>query len=219
MFAVSKTKVKTRLPTRPFPANAERKPIRTERLIISPFSEDDLDGLHSLRTQPEVMDVTAQARIDADKEETRVFRDRFLPPHDIETYNTVIRLASTGEFIGLGGLVREQSVWPEVGYIFKREYWGQGYATEFLTAWVNQWWTLPRSDAEVEVDESTVDGSGQSPELLVAFINETNLGSRGVLEKVGFREFNRWTLPDHREGRSGDVPWVGLRISSGNQRS
>ncbi|KAI1209277.1 acyl-CoA N-acyltransferase [Annulohypoxylon truncatum] len=217
MSVQPKVVVKTHLPTQPFPLNAERKPIRTERLIIRPFSEDDLDGMYALRTQPEVMKYTAVGRIDANREETQAFMARFMPPEDVRTYNNIITLASTGEIIGVGGGVsRPESVfgWPEIGYLFKKEYWGQGYATEFLKAWLNDWWTLPRSEVEAQVDVQSVDGAGEVPEMITAFIEESNVGSRRVLEKAGFREFKQWNEPDARDGYERDVTLVGFVLSS-----
>ncbi|KAI2630217.1 acyl-CoA N-acyltransferase [Hypomontagnella submonticulosa] len=211
-----KVKVRTRLPTRPLPPFAERKVIRTERLILRPFSEDDLDGLYALRTQAEVMNFTLTGRIDADKEETRAFIARFLPPNDSETYNVMICLASTGEIIGNGGMPRMDQTfgWPEIGYMIKREHWGQGYATEFLRGFVDNWWTLPRSEVELEVDPRSVDGSRNVPDMLTAVIDDDNRGSRRVLEKTGFREFKQWFEADSREGHSGNVSLVGFKLSS-----
>ncbi|KAI1135983.1 acyl-CoA N-acyltransferase [Hypoxylon sp. FL0543] len=213
--------VKTILPTIPFPPNAEREPIRTERLIIRPVSEDDLDAFHSLRNQPEVMRYTAAGRIAANKEETREILARYLPPNDLETYNNMICLASTGELIGIGGMSKRRhlSGWPEIGYLFKKEFWGHGYATEFLRGWLNLWWALPRSEVELDVDPQSVDGPGEAPELLTAIVEESNLRSRRVLEKAGFREYKQWTERDSREGCDGDVTLVGLALSSAGQRN
>ncbi|XXH02422.1 hypothetical protein Hte_008797 [Hypoxylon texense] len=215
-----KVKVKTFLPTRPLPPSSGRKPIHTERLILRPFTEDDVDGLHVIHRQPEVMKYTNRGRIDDDKEVTRASMGRFLPPNDVHTYGNAICLASTGEIIGTGGIARPEQMfgWPEVGYIFKKEAWGQGYATEFLKAMVNFWWTLPRSEIELGVDAQTVDGSGEAPEMLTAMVEADNIGSQRVLQKVGFREFKRWTEPDNREGHSGDSNLVGFVLSSVGQK-
>ncbi|KAI1440771.1 acyl-CoA N-acyltransferase [Annulohypoxylon stygium] len=222
MSVQPKIAVKTSLPTVPFPPNVERKPIHTERLIIRPFAEDDLDGMHALRTQPEVMKYTTVGKIDANKEETQAFMARFMPPNDAQTYNNIITLASTGEIIGVGGgTSRPESVlgWPEIGYLFRKEHWGQGYATEFIKAWLNDWWTLPRSEVETQVDVQSVDGTGESPEKIVAFIEESNIGSRRVLEKAGFRQFKQWTEPDNREGYDREVTLVGFVLSSADIKS
>ncbi|KAI2469806.1 acyl-CoA N-acyltransferase [Annulohypoxylon bovei var. microspora] len=222
MSVQPKIAVKTHLPVLPLPLNAERKAIRTERLIIRPFSEDDLDGMYALRTQPEVMKYTSIGRIDANKEETQAVMARYMPPNDALTYNHIITLASTGELIGVGGgTSRIESVfgWPEVGYLFKQEYWGQGYATEFLRAWLSDWWTLPRSEVQTQVDVQSVDGSGEVPEMITAYIEESNIGSRRVLEKAGFRQFKQWSEHDARDGYDGDVILVGFVLSSADADS
>ncbi|KAI2769929.1 acyl-CoA N-acyltransferase [Daldinia loculata] len=222
MAELPKIKVKTYLPTQPFPPNVERKPIRTERLVIRPFTEEDLDGIHALRTQPEVMHFSAVGRIDASENETRTsYLARFLPPNDIRNYHNVLCLASTGEIIGAGGMPKVDLVfgWPEVGYMLKKEYWGQGYATEFLRAFVDHWWTLPRSEVEIEVVAESVNGSGEVPEMLSAMADDDNSASKHVLEKAGFREFTRWTEPDSREGVIGDVTLVGFVLESPGQKA
>ncbi|KAI8961917.1 acyl-CoA N-acyltransferase [Daldinia sp. FL1419] len=222
MAELPKIKVKTSFPTRPFPPNVERKPIRTERLIVRPFTEDDLDGIHALRTQPEVMHFTAVGRIDANKEETRAsYLARYLPPNDVRNYHYVLCLASTGEIIGTGGMPFTDLYlgWPEMAYMLKKEYWGQGYATEFLKAFVDHWWTLPRSQVEVEVIAASVDGSREVPEMLSAMVDDINPASKHVLKKAGFREFTKWTEPDTREGVHEDVSLVGFVLESPDQKT
>ncbi|KAI1405370.1 acyl-CoA N-acyltransferase [Hypoxylon fuscum] len=210
MSEQQKVKVKTTLPTTPLPSNAERKEILTERLILRPFAEDDLEEIYAMRTQPECMIYTLVGRIDADRDETRAAMARYLPPNDTQTYNTAIRLASTGELIGTGGAIRIYNNasyfgWPECGYMFRKEYWGQGFATEFLSAFVKNWWTLPRSEVEIEVDAQSVDGPGEAPEMLTLMTDGHNVGSRKVAQKAGFREFKEWSVPDSREGFSGNM--------------
>ncbi|KAI1091598.1 acyl-CoA N-acyltransferase [Rostrohypoxylon terebratum] len=217
MSVQPKITVKTRLPVLPFPPNAERKPFRTERLVIRPFSKDDLDGMYALRTQPEVMKYTSTGKIDANKEETQAFMDRFMPPNDAYNYNNIITLVSTGEIIGIGGSTSSPiSIfgWPEIGYLIKKEYWGQGYATEFLKAWLDNWWTLPRSEVETQVDVQSVDGARETPEKIVAYIERPNVGSRRVLEKAGFREFKQWSEPEIRDGYDREATFVGFVLSS-----
>ncbi|KAI2605541.1 acyl-CoA N-acyltransferase [Hypoxylon sp. NC1633] len=207
-------KVKTHLPTRPWPSNTEKKPIRTERLIMRPYAEEDLEDIYILRTQPEVMVFTAVGRGDADRDESRAYMARYLPPNDVATYNTIICLASTGEVIGTGGLTKNNTFgWPEVGYMLKKEYWGKGFATEFLRGFLSHWWSLPRSELELEVDAQSVDGTGEAPEIVTAVIDADNLASRRVLEKLGFREIKRWSEADSREGYPGDVSLIGFSLS------
>ncbi|KAI0169361.1 acyl-CoA N-acyltransferase [Hypoxylon sp. FL1284] len=221
MSGQQKVKVKTYLPARPLPPNSERKPILTERLVIRPYREEDLDGIYIIHRQPEPMKYTMRGRIDDDKTVTRENMAKYMPPNDLHTYSNVICLASTGEIIGTGGVSRPEQWfgWPEIGYLFKKEAWGRGYGTEFVKAMVSFWWTLPRAAVELEVAVETVDGPGEAPEMLAAMVEQSNIGSQRVLEKAGFREFRRWSEPDNREGRAGTIADVmGYAISSVGQK-
>jgi RimJ/RimL family protein N-acetyltransferase len=186
---------------------------------MRPFTLDDLQGVHILRTQPEVMKYTALGRVDKDLAETEERLARFLPPNDAETYNCAICLSGTGELIGMGGVHRmsPELGWPEIGYIFKREYWGKGYATEFMRGFLGSWWELEREEVDVNVDPLSIElgqdaaGSNTVPELLTAIVEENNNGSLRVMEKGGFRRFKAWTEPDSRAGFEGiDAALVGF---------
>lgn len=136
----------------------------------------------------------------------------------METYNPGIYLASTGEFVGLGGVFKTTSMlgWPEVGYMLKREHWGQGYGTEFLKAFATSWWSLPRSEVETDADELSVkppvDGE-RVPEMLCAIVASHNPASLRVMEKAGFKKFREWKEADSRA--EGDyVTLNGFALSS-----
>ncbi|RYP17005.1 hypothetical protein DL765_004766 [Monosporascus sp. GIB2] len=228
--AEGRIRVKTTLPARPLPPNAERPHIRTERLVIRPFAPDDVAALHSLRAQPEVMAYSSAGRVDRDEAETRTRLAADLPPNDAANYDFAVCLASTGEFVGTGGVHLSRGGkgffgWPELGYMFKREHWGRGYATEFVRAFLAAWWALPRSALEVDVDARSL-GAGapppaagaEVPEQLSALVEAGNLGSRRVLGKLGFRQFAEWTQEDGREGYEGlEANLCGFSVSKPNQ--
>ena len=221
-------KVKTTIPRQPFPPNTDRQPIQTERLLIRTLTQDDLQAMHELRTQPEVMIFTLRGCIDSNMAETQARLDMSLPPTgDRETFNTAVCLAATGEFIGVGGVHRSASPvlgWPEIGYQFKSEHWGRGYATEFLHAFLERWWALPRVEAEVEVDArsvaaATADCGGSAdvmvPEMLCAIVDADNPGSLRILQKAGFERFKEWKEPDSRVGfEEKDVALAAFACSS-----
>ncbi|KAI1162076.1 acyl-CoA N-acyltransferase [Nemania serpens] len=221
--------VKTTLPTRPFPANAARRPIRTPHLVLRALTQGDLAALHALRTQRAVMARTLAGRPDADAAETQARLDPFLSPcgGDVRTFNPAICLASTGELIGLGGVFRADGDgdgglgWPEVGYMIREEHWGAGYATEFVHAFLRAWWGLPRAEARIAVDALSVagleggededGGEVEVPERLCAIVEETNVGSLRVMEKTGFKRFKTWTEVSQRPGEEGtEVTLIGF---------
>ncbi|KAM0335446.1 hypothetical protein ACHAQA_000492 [Verticillium albo-atrum] len=188
--------VKTTLPTEPLPADASRQPILTSRLIIRPYTSADVHPLHVLRTQPEVMINTSTGRIDQDLAETQAKLALYLPPNDDRTFNFAICLRDSGAFIGCGGchMFVGDLGWPVIGYMFLKEHWGKGYATEFVTAFLDAWWALPRSVCEVRVDRGTVrvGEDGLAEEQFTAVTVLDNIASQRILTKTGFvkrREF------------------------------
>lgn len=188
--------VKSTLPKTPFPPIHERSAVHTERLILRPLTEDDLDGLRALRTQPEVMCWTIQGRPDASIEETQANLALQLKP---ERYNWAICIADTGEFIGIGGMVtmKGELGWPELGYMIRKEAWGKGFVPEFIKAFLNMWWALPRVEVQLTVDETTVRGDGEvKNEVALALVRDTNVKSHKVSNKVGLELAKVFEVPD-----------------------
>ncbi|KAM7197810.1 acyl-CoA N-acyltransferase [Naviculisporaceae sp. PSN 640] len=203
--------VKTTLPVSPLPSGEARGTIITQRLLIRPVQQSDLEAYHKLRTDPEIMKWTVQGRVDKDLEETRAKLDLFLPPNDVKMSNWAICLREgEGEMIGIGGChIFPSSTfgWPELGYMIRREFWGGGLATEFLGAFVGYWAGLEREERIIFVDERTLGGGGEKEvemeipvveEQILAITSEHNAKSQGVLRKNGFEEFTTWT------GKEGD---------------
>ncbi|KAF9780343.1 hypothetical protein IL306_000628 [Fusarium sp. DS 682] len=193
--------IKTTLTRLPYPPLENRRIIRTERLILKPFYEGAAEDLFPMRAQQEVMMWTAQGAPDKDLEETRKWASQRLPPHHETDFSYVISLLETGEIIGTGGTYRRECElgWPAIGYAFRKEAWGKGYATEFLAAFMQIWWKLPRVESLIEVDRSTLSEEeiAASPDRIVAerCAAETirdNAGSNRVLEKAAFRQVKEW---------------------------
>ncbi|CAG8925954.1 unnamed protein product [Penicillium salamii] len=190
--------VRASLPALPLPPNSERPEITTNRLLLRPLQPNDLDALHVLRTQPDVMKWTRAGCIDESIEKTKSKLDPFLPPNDLETANCAICLKDTGELIGIGGchLYPGSHGWPEIGYLLRQETWGQGFGTEFLSAWLRFWSELPRLEREVRVEKEMVIGEGNVDEHLIAITEASNTASQKVLLKSGFQRFREFTEVD-----------------------
>lgn len=229
--------VRTTLPILPLPTNDARPHVQTARLLVRLLQQLDLAGLHALRTQPEAMAGTRQGRPDRDLIETQVALDFFLGNHSngggepaSPSYLWGAFLRSTGELIGEGGVhalasdAATASGWPEIGYKFRREHWGRGYATEFLGAVLEGWWGLPRRAVELRVNRRAVgvaaDNSGgggvvTAAEHVYANAEPGNVGSCRVLDKLGFQRFHEWTEPDTQEHRVGEpLDLVGYLLTS-----
>ena len=113
-------------------------PIVTERLILRPFHEDDLDGLYAYQSLPEV------ARFlywePRNMEESRAFLRQKMSASTVEKEGDWLVVAvvrrETGDLIGEVNLQwrsREHRQ-GEIGYIFNPSFHGQGFATEAAEA-------------------------------------------------------------------------------------
>lgn len=195
------TTIHTTVPV--LPPSSSRPHVTTPRLLLRALAPSDLEAVHALRRQPEVMRWTSAGRVDEDPAQTAARLALYLPPNDTSTFNCAICLRETGELVGMGGVHQFEPApgdtsspgWPEVGYMLRRESWGGGIATEFLGAFLVMWEGLPREVVERTVDVRSLslagraEGAGLVAEQLVAVIDGKNSGSQRVLEKCGFQRF------------------------------
>lgn len=210
--------VLTRLPSVPLPPNSQRKPFETERLIIRRPIEEDLEALHELRTQPEVMINTMRALVDDDLEYTRGRLTPFLTPGDANTFNMVICLKEAGDnrLIGIGGVHRFHSGfgWPEMGYMFSKHHWGKGYATEFVRAFVQLYAQLPRPEtpqplrvtrSSLSPEDAAKAGPG-TKEKGEEFENDpAALAATVTADTVVVKDFLSATVPEDNLGSQGVI--------------
>ncbi|KAI0972667.1 acetyltransferase domain-containing protein [Xylaria arbuscula] len=208
---------RTTLPKFPIP---QYPTLTTERLLLRPLTESDLQAYHALRTQPAFMAESSLGKPDASLAETQAALQDLSDPSR-ETFLFGIFVAATGELIGDGGIhtVRfSGSGWPELGYKLAPAHWGRGYATEAMRAVLGAWWGLEREETAVKVHRdslrsatSTTTNSqekepeeGLARECVAAEIATYNHGSKNVLGKLGFDHYGTWEEPDtqlHRLGQ------------------
>jgi len=145
-------------------------PIFTERLVLRPYEADDLEQLHAvLYSDVESMRLLGGPR---DVAGTRFALERSMTQQEITGFSfwPVIERES-GLLVGEAGLFPLSPDGPDValGYAFGARWWGRGYATEASRAVIGE------AFGPLGLDR------------LVAITREANLGSRHVLEKLGFR--------------------------------
>lgn len=111
--------------------------IETERLKLREMTESDLPALAKILQDPEVMYAYEHAFSD---EEVREWFDRQVKRYELYEHRYglwAVILKETGEMIGQCGLTlqdTEEGQVLEVGYLFQKAFWHQGYATEAASA-------------------------------------------------------------------------------------
>lgn len=144
--------------------------LTTQRLTIRQFTEDDVDNLFSLNSDPQVMRYLGRPP------SRERLRGEIIPFH-LGVYQRVDRLgtwaaesADNGEFLGwfhLRAGFDGDITNVELGYRLRQAAWKRGYATEGSRALIDMGF------AELSV------------QLVYAHTMTTNAGSRHVLEKCG----------------------------------
>lgn len=109
--------------------------LETERLLLREMTPDDFGALRRTLQDDEAMRAYEGAFSDA---EVRDWLDRQLGRYARDGFGLwAVVLKETGRFIGQCGLTwqdYEGMRVSEVGYLFEREYWHRGYATEAARA-------------------------------------------------------------------------------------
>ncbi|MER6990571.1 GNAT family N-acetyltransferase [Saccharopolyspora hirsuta] len=159
----------------------EPEEIRTERLVLSRIQPADADAFIALHGTPEAYphDSRFQRTPEQAREQLDWFREKWAA--DGIGYWT-IRLATSGEVIGFGGVQHKDEDDDPVLNLFYRFFptaWGNGYATEMARAAIS-WARQHRPDRPVVITTDV----GNSPSIRIA-------------EKLGFarhseRERDGW---------------------------
>jgi len=137
----------------------------TNRLRLRRADAADLDALHGIMADRETMRYWSSTP-HTDIKTTRAFLDSMIPGPDTQGDEFVIEL--DGVCIGKVGMWRPS----EIGFILARAYWGQGLATEALTAFLAHAFT-------------------GITDHLTADVDPRNLASLALLKRVGFVETGR----------------------------
>lgn len=154
---------------------------RTDRLMLRALGPDDLPALVAMHQNEDVMATLGGLRSASVTEQ--LVRDA-VAHWDVHGFGPwTIRGHASGEFMGRGGLghtIVDGRDEIEVAYALMPAFWRQGFATE-----------LARESVAVAFAELRLSD-------IVGFTQVTNLASRRVLDKAGFRferEFVRLGLP------------------------
>jgi ribosomal-protein-alanine N-acetyltransferase len=146
--------------------------LRTDRLLLRPWDDADLDPFAALNADPEVME---HFPAPLTREQSDAAVGRFRAAFDEQGWGLwAAERLDTGAFIGFVGLSEPAFDAPflpgvEVGWRLGREHWGHGFATEGGTA------ALAFAFDVLGLDE------------VVSFTTVGNERSRRVMERLGLR--------------------------------
>ncbi|MGW7582146.1 GNAT family N-acetyltransferase [Kitasatospora sp. NPDC054768] len=146
--------------------------LQTDRLLLRPFTEADVDDLYTLDNDPEVMRFINGGK-PADREAIRTRTlPRLLHVHSCSGTRGfwAAQEKTTGTFLGwfeLRPLDDHDPAVVELGYRLNRSAWGRGYATEGSLALIG------KGFADLGVERVTANTMA------------VNTGSRRVMEKSG----------------------------------
>lgn len=144
--------------------------IQTERLILRPFTMDDVDESYAMEQDAEVNQYTHDGGVKQYDEVEKLIHTLIHVDYAENGFGRfAVELKETSEFIGFCGLKRlTESQEVDLGYRLKRSHWGQGLATEACRACIDFGFRT------LGLDE------------LCAFVLPANARSIRVLDKVGF---------------------------------
>lgn len=108
----------------------------TERLTIRQFCRADLDDLHRLLSDPDVMKYYPAA---LSREESAKWLEDILNDYATNSFGFLcVRLKEGGTFVGQVGVMLHRDFHGEernfLAYVIHKRFWGNGYATEAAAA-------------------------------------------------------------------------------------
>lgn len=160
--------------------------IRTPRLALRPWRDEDLAPFAAMNADPRVMEFFPRPldRAESDAAVARI-RDHFAR-HGFGLW--AVEVPGVANFIGFVGLAIPRFEAPftpcvEIGWRLAREHWGRGYATEAART------VLEYGFRDLALQE------------IVSFTATANLRSRAVMERIGMTrssedDFDHPALPE-----------------------
>ena len=130
--------------------------IETERLLLRTFTEDDATLIYELNGDPDVTRYTHDPVKDLDHAK-EILEKTILPQYALYNHGRwAVHLKPTMEFLGWCGLkYRPELNEIDLGYRFKKDFWGKGYATEAAYASIKYGFNklnLPRIVGRAEIE-------------------------------------------------------------------
>ena len=169
--------------------------LETGRLVLRKLEQGDFDEVCKLLQDPVVMYAYEGAFSD---QEVQAWLDKMFRRYEDDGFALwAVIEKSSGELIGQCGITYQEyngGRVPEVGYLFRKEFWHKGFATEAAIA------CKEYAFQELNFDE------------VYSIIRDSNVASQNVARRNGMVEVD--TLVKHYRGV--EMPHIVFSVSRGN---
>jgi RimJ/RimL family protein N-acetyltransferase len=157
--------------------------LTTERLVLRPFSEEDVAPLHALMQDADVMRYVGDRRVPTLQEAWRGVAG-WIGHWALRGYGLwAVVERDSGEVVGRTGIINPID-WPgpEVGYLLGKRWWGRGYATEAAAAAMGWGFTTIGFERLISlIDPANAPSIAVAGRLGETLIGETDLLGNRVL--------------------------------------
>ena len=180
-------------------------PLQTARLTIRDFEAHDIDAIHAYASDPEVTRYMFYGPRTPD--DTRAYLDWVLASQQEEprmVWDLGVVRAVDGRLVGACDLTLENGNEADLGFIFSREVWRLGYATEAARAMVSAGF----EQLGVSRIFSTCDVANRASARV---LEKAGLQREAVLDKHKFARNQWWTSFLYAVGR---VEWAAAQPGS-----
>lgn len=105
--------------------------LQSERLSIRKLKLEDLDQLHKLQSNPNVMKyITNRPKSLAETEQELIKIVASYEENQSDFLVLAVSLTKSDEFIGTCAVIKNEDKQIEIGYRLQEEHWGNGYGSE-----------------------------------------------------------------------------------------
>ena len=109
--------------------------LETERLVLRTFTPEDAQMFYDLCRDPKVLEFVGEKPLNSEEEALKVLTEKILEKQYAQHgYGRwAVHIKKNGLFIGWCGLKNDNDE-VDLGYRFKKKFWGKGFATEAAKA-------------------------------------------------------------------------------------
>jgi RimJ/RimL family protein N-acetyltransferase len=168
-------------------------PIRTERLVLRRFTQDDVPDIIAFVSHPSVARATPEIEPTESAVTKYVERQNAYQPFELgKCFDLALQRKKDGRVIGLLSLVCKEHRQGEIGWALGVDYRGQGYATEAAKALM------------------TYGFASLGLHRIYATTSSANPGSWRVMERLGMRREAHLREAECRDGEWLDILIYGI---------